>query len=124
MRFDEIKTFLFENHQKLLLCAGFSDALQESLMTTEEIRAANVEPPVFQQGFYSAVEIVSKSVELALTKFRKISHDELQSKGLSAFDQFYADVSVFILVGFFLSYTLRFSNRLQEFMTPWNMSVL
>ncbi len=45
-----------------------------------------------QEGYRSAVATITKCVELALEQFRNISHCELESKGLSAFDQFYADV--------------------------------
>ncbi len=92
MRFDEIKTFLFENHQKLCLCAGFSEALQESLMSIEVINAMDGQHDIQQEGYRSAVATITKCVELALEQFRNISHCELESKGLSAFDQFYADV--------------------------------
>ena len=58
---------------------------QYKLSTSGDLREDN--------GYAGAIAYISDGIVYAIGKLRNIKLDELESKGLSAFDQFYADVS-------------------------------
>lgn len=84
MRYEEIIIHLLQNHQKALFAHAFSDAIQELMG----------ELPLPSE-YLHAMNVLSESISEYITTQLKIRLDDISSKGLSIFDQFYAQVTSF-----------------------------
>lgn len=82
MRYEEIIIHLLQNHQKALFAHAFSDAIQEMMG----------ELPLPSE-FLQAMSFLSESITDYITNRLNIRLEDIYSKGLSIFDQFYAQVS-------------------------------
>lgn len=80
LRHGEVLQLLLANHAKVSFAAAVAEALED--------RMDRVSDPVYQDVVHTAVSLLQQAVIAQST----LSVEEMQSKGLTPYDQFYAEV--------------------------------